>query len=165
LAASAATVGLALLPVGSASAADDQTPFAASLIGQVTDTDCAPLTICLSGSDQGVATHFGRAMLAKIATIHISFASCDGGGLLTTYTESATLTGAKGDTLNMTGDGTACVIAGHAIASGVLTVTGGTGRFAAATGAIDESIDHDLVTDAETVRLSGTISVPGQPTE
>jgi hypothetical protein len=145
---------------GGANAAS-QTPFFSSLTGVVTGTDCAPLTICLSGTDRGTATHLGRAVLTKTATIHITFTPCDDGGVVTTYTEDATLTAANGDTLMLNGGGTACAANGRAIASGELTVTGGTGRFAGATGSLAQTIDHNLVTDAETEQLSGTVSSPG----
>ena len=83
------------------------------------------------------------------------------GSVLTTYTETGTLIAANGDTLSFSGGGTACAPNGSAIGSGELTVTGGTGRFAGASGSLAESIDHNLVTDSEVVDLSGTISSPG----
>jgi hypothetical protein len=144
------------LAVGSAYAAT--TPFSASLAGSVTDSPCGPLTICLSGSDRGVATHLGVSTLTKTATIHLTSTSCGDGGLLTTYTETGTLQAANGDTLALSGQGTACVAAGHAIASGHLAITGGTGRFQAASGSLTERIDHDLGTDEETTKLIGMLS-------
>jgi hypothetical protein len=141
--------------------ASSQTPFSANMSGNVSDTVCGVLTLCLTGTDQGIATHLGLATLTKTATIHITFTPCDGGGLVTTYTETATLVAANGDTLSLSGSGTACAANGHAIGSGELTVTGGTGRFAGASGSLTESLDHNLVTDTELVSLSGTISSPG----
>jgi hypothetical protein len=141
--------------------ASSEVPFSAKLSGSVSDTNCGVLTLCLTGTDHGRATHLGIATLTKTATITITFTPCDDGGVLTTYTESGTLIAANGDTLFLSGGGTACAANGHAIASGELTVTGGTGRFAGATGSLDESIDHNLVTDTENVSLSGTISSPG----
>jgi hypothetical protein len=149
------------LALASSASASSPVPFSAGLSGSVTDTDCGFLTLCLTGTDQGTATHLGLATLTKTATIHITFTSCDGGGVLTTYTEAGTLVAANGDTLHLSGGGTACAANGHAIASGELTVTGGTGRFAEASGVLAESIDHDLVTDTEVVSLNGTISSPG----
>jgi hypothetical protein len=145
---------------GAANAAS-QTPFFSRLTGVVSGTGCAPLTICISGTLEGTATHLGRAVLTKSATIHITFTPCDDGGRLSTYTEEATLTAANGDTLTLSGEGTACAANGRAISSGALTVTGGTGRFAGATGSLAESIDHNLITEAETEELSGTVSSPG----
>jgi hypothetical protein len=124
---------------GGANAAS-QTPFSSSLTGVVTGTACAPLTICVTGTLRGTATHLGLAVLTKNATIHLSFTPCDDGGLFSTYTEDATLTAANGDTLTLSGSGTGCAANGRAIASGELTVTGGTGRFAGATGSLAESI-------------------------
>jgi hypothetical protein len=141
--------------------AGSQTPFSAALSGSATTTGCGFLTICLAGTDQGIATHLGFATLTSTATVQITSTPCDGGGVLTNFMETATLTAANGDTLTLSGSGTACVVAGHAIATAELTVTGGTGRFAGATGSLAESIDHNLATNAETVNLSGTISTPG----
>jgi type 1 fimbria pilin len=149
------------LAVASAATASSQVPFSASLSGTVTDTPCGFLAICLTGTDQGTATHLGLVTLTKSATIQITFAACDDGGLLTTYAETGMLVAANGDTLSLSGGGTACVVNGHALASGVLMVTGGSGRFSGAGGTLAESIDHNLVTDTEAVSLSGTISSPG----
>jgi hypothetical protein len=149
------------LAVASAATASSQVPFSASLSGSVTDTPCGFLAICLTGTNQGTATHLGLVTLTKSATIQITFAACDDGGLLTTYTETGTLVAANGDTISLSGGGTACVVNGNALASGVLTVTGGSGRFSGAGGTLVESIDHNLVTDTEVVSLSGTVSSPG----
>ena len=48
-------------------AAASQVPFTAAMTGSVSDTPCAVLTICLTGTDQGTATHLGLATLAKTA--------------------------------------------------------------------------------------------------
>jgi hypothetical protein len=141
--------------------ASRQTPFSANMSGNVSQTGCGVLTLCLTGTAQGIATHLGLATLTKTATIQITFTPCDGGGLLSTFTETETLVAANGDTLILSGSGTACAANGHAIGSAELTVTGGTGRFAGASGSLTESLDHNLVTGAELVSLSGTISSPG----
>ena len=141
--------------------AASQTPFSGRLSGEVTESFCAPLTICLSGTISGTATHMGRAQMTKSATVHITSTPCGVTGLLTTYTEDVTITAANGDTVTLTGGGTACAENGAAVGSGELTVTGGTGRFAGASGTITESIDHNLVTGFETTELSGMISSPG----
>jgi len=141
--------------------AGSQTPFSAALSGSATEAGCGVLTICLAGTDQGIATHLGLASLTSTATVHVTFTPCDGGGVLTTFTETATLIAANGDTLTLSGGGTACAANGQAIGTGQLTVTGGTGRFADATGSLTESLDHNLVTGTETVTLNGTVSTPG----
>jgi hypothetical protein len=112
-------------------------------------------------SDQGIATHLGVARLAASVTVYITTMACRGGGTFSTYTETGALSGANGDSLDLTGGGTACVANGHALASGQLTVTGGTGRFSAASGTLDETVDHNLVTDTEMVTLTGAVSPPG----
>jgi hypothetical protein len=158
-----AAVAVSAFVVVPTAAAAGQVPFAAAMTGSVTATaPCGVLTLCLTVTDEGTATHLGLGTLTKSVTIHIGFTPCDGGGVLTTYTEAGTLTAANGDTLTVSGGGTACAANGHAIGTGELTVTGGTGRFAGgASGSLAESFDHNLVTDTEVVDLSGTISAPG----
>jgi hypothetical protein len=155
----AVAAAVAAVVVSTASA--QQVPFAATMTGSVSEAPCGVLTICLTGTVEGTATHLGLATLTGTATVHITFTPCDGGGVLTTFTQTATLVAANGDTLTLRGSGTACAANGHAIGSGDLTITGGTGRFAGATGNLTESIDHNLVTGAEVDTLSGTISSPG----
>lgn len=118
---------LTALGVGDASAATK--PFSAALSRSVSRAVCGTQTICLSGTDQGRATHLGRSTLTKTASVHLTSTPCDGSGVLTTYTEEGTLRGANGDELELSGGGTACVVGGHAVASGELAIIGGTGRF------------------------------------
>jgi hypothetical protein len=59
--------------------------------------------------------------------------TCDDGGTYT-CTETGTITGGNEAAVRLTGGEAACVISGHAIASGQLRVAGGTGRFTTATG-------------------------------
>lgn len=155
-------VAVSAFVVAPTAAASDQVPFAAAMTGSVTSTaPCGVLTVCSAVIDEGTATHLGLVTFTKTVTIHITFAPCDGGGILATYTETGTLTAANGDTLTVSGSGTACAASGHAIGTGELTVTGGTGRFSGARGSLAESFDHNLVTDTEVDSLSGTISSPG----
>src|ERR1043165_3739402 len=46
-----------------------QVPFSANLNGSVSDTPCGVLTLCLTGTDVGHATHLGRTTSTKTATI------------------------------------------------------------------------------------------------
>jgi len=146
-----------------AAIAGSQTPFSAAMSGIVDDTSCGVQTICLTGTDVGIATHLGLATLTKATIIpqQVTETTCDNGALLQSYTERATLIAANGDTLTLSGGGIACPIFGRVTATGELIVTGGTGRFTGATGSLAESIDHNRFTQAETVTLHGTISTPG----
>jgi hypothetical protein len=154
----ASAVALAL--GGSAGASADSVPFGATFSGTVTATPCAPLTICLAGTSEGVATHLGRATMTTHAVVHITFATCPG-GIITTFSETATLTAANGDTLELAGSGTACAGGGQSTATAILTVTEGAGRFAGVTGSLSEQIFHDLASGFDRVVLSGRISAPG----
>jgi osmotically-inducible protein OsmY len=83
------------------------------------------------------------------------------GRIISTFSESATLTAANGDRIELTGSGTACAGGGQSTATATLTMTEGTGRFAGVTGSLSEQIAHDLVSGFEHVVLSGRISAPG----
>ena len=153
----ALTVSFALMSA-TATAADGQIPLSARMSGTVTEAGCGLLTICASVTTYGIATHLGVTTLTKTVTVHITLNSCEDGGLLSTYTETATLVAANGDTLELSGAGTACASNGHAIGSGTLTITGGTGRFAEASGGLREAFDHNLITGTEVVNLNGTLT-------
>jgi hypothetical protein len=163
VAAAALIVAAPTFSLASAATAGHLTPFEASLSGTVTDVPgCTLPTVCATATDHGTATHLGVATLTKTFTVHITQTTCPGGGTFTTYTEMGALTGANGDSLDVNGAGIACVVNGHALASGQLNVTSGTGRFTSTRGTLDERIDHNLSTHTETVSLSGTVSSPGQ---
>lgn len=155
-------IGLATFGMSATAAASERTPYSATLSGTVTDIPgCSSPTVCATSTDHGIATHMGVATFTKTITVHITTTSCDNGGVFTNYTDSGTLTGANGDSLDLSGGGTACVENGHAIASGQLTVTGGTGRFRDASGTLDEHVDHNLANDTEIATLQGAVSSPG----
>ena len=99
-------VAVSAFVVAPTAAASDPVPFAAAMTGSVTSTaPCGVLTVCSAVKDEGTATHLGLVTFTKTVTIHITFAPCDGGGILTTYTETGTLTAANGDTLTVSGSG------------------------------------------------------------
>ena len=89
-------VAVSAFVVAPTAAASDPVPFAAAMTGSVT---------CSAVKDEGTATHLGLVTFTKTVTIHITFAPCDGGGILTTYTETGTLAAANGDTLTVSGSG------------------------------------------------------------
>jgi hypothetical protein len=145
----------------SPAAASSPTPLSARMGGTLAESGCGFLTVCLAGDVHGIATHLGRATLSKSVTVRLTFAASDGGGLLSTYTETAALVAANGDTLYLTGGGTACARSGRAVGTGELTITGGTGHFAGASGSVSEAFDHSLIDGTEIVELSGTLAYAG----
>jgi len=72
--------------------------------------------------------------------------------------------GLHGDALYLTGTGSGCAAEGHVRGSADLTITGGSGRFADASGSVTETFDHNLADDRETLTLVGTVSSPGSRT-
>ena len=154
-----AAVALMMVPT-TARAGADAVPFAGTFDGSSTATPCAPFTICLEGSLEGVARHLGRTTMTKSAVVQFTFTPCPG-GTGSTFSETITLTAANGDTLEISGTGEACAGGGVSTGSATLTVSGGTGRFANASGSLSETFTHDLVTGLETLVLTGTISAPG----
>ena len=135
-------------------------PFAGTFIGQGVATFVPPNQVHLAVTDDGTGTLVGHAVLTKSATVTLSAVPCGSGRVVTTYTETATLTAANGDTLNLSGGGVDCHSDAGTSASGTLTVTGGGGRFAGASGQLTESI-VDNASDFETSHLTGWISSPG----
>jgi hypothetical protein len=156
------SIGLMTLGMSAPASASEQTPFRATVTGTVSDlAGCSFPMVCSTSTDHGIATHLGGATLTKTIVVQITPSTCDNGGTFTTYTDYGTLNGANGDSIDLSGGGTACIVNGHAIAAGQLTVTGGTGRFIDATGTLAEHVDHNLVTDTEIGSLQGTVSSPG----
>ena len=92
--------------------------------------------------------------------VHITFLACPG-GIGSTYTETATLTAANGDSLELSGSGTACAGGGMVTGDGTLAITGGARHFAEATGSLSEQFVRDLAAGVEREKLSGTVSTPG----
>src|SRR5688572_3211255 len=149
-------VALALITVltlARSVAAGDQVPFKGSLEADVTHTPQPPLDFVLV-EGEGEGTHLGAFTFEFPHVVNT-----------TTRTASGTyeFTAANGDTL------TADVI-GRAMPSGtpgvlaiveVATITGGTGRFAGATGNFTVERLYDTVNLTTTGSFEGTISVSG----
>ena len=150
-------------PGGSAEAADGRLP-AATLVpfkgtfdatGTATDIPgdrCPALTIQIEGA--GTATHLGA--LTTVQSHCVTPPSFD-------FTLGEfTLTAANGDQLFGTYEGQFLPLAPPLVAiDGELTFTGGTGRFAGATGSGVASGEQNLATGDATVVLEGTISSVG----
>jgi hypothetical protein len=104
----------------------EQLPFHGSL--QAIETDVVvPPTLLVNGTGSGTGTHLGRFTATFTATVTLATGSATG---------SISLTAANGDRVDATfvGQGTPTGEPNVATIEEVATITGGTGRFAGATG-------------------------------
>lgn len=126
-------------------------PFTGRLEGTQTVTPLEPPFALVEGEATGHATHLGRFTVEFPHTVN--FATASGAG---TYT----FTAANGDTLTATFTGQAQLGTVTSIVEQA-TITGGTGRFAGATGGFTARRLFDPSTGTTTGSLEGTISAPG----
>ncbi len=149
-----ATIGIG---VNSASAAaGHQVPFHASYSGTAAFTSAT--TALFTGT--GIASHLGRSANENHITVTGPATSCPGGFA---NINVETLTAANGDTLELTGphDVGCPTRPGVVHGTGDWTVTGGTGRFAGATGQGTFVGGADFNLGTFSFQLTGTISAPG----
>ena len=132
-----------------------QVPFRASYSGTAAFTSAT--TALFTGT--GIARHLGRSTNVNHVTVS-GPASCPEGFA---NINIETLTAANGDTLVLTGDhDQACPTGPNAVhGTGDWTVTGGTGRFAGATGQGTFDGVADFNQGTFSFQLTGTISAPG----
>jgi hypothetical protein len=154
-----ATIGIG---VNSASAADTQVPFHASYSGTAAFTPAttsSPATALFRGT--GIASHLGHSTNANHITVLSDPVTSCPEGFANVNVE--TLTAANGDTLELTGphDVGCPTRPGVVHGTGDWTVTGGTGRFAGATGQGTFVGGADFNTGRFSFQLTGTISAPG----
>jgi hypothetical protein len=122
-AATAAALPLAAPSAGRA----DTVPFEGSFEGMFAIN---PLTLHLHFEGDGLASHLGDSEI-----IGDSQLAPDGPGCLEIVADAVTLTAANGDQLFLTNVGEDCFDeTGHIVGSATFRVTGGTSRFAGATG-------------------------------
>jgi len=154
---SAAGLALALLAVaglaGPASAGE-QMPFKGSLEGDVSVT---PLNPPLLGADveaTGNATHLGQFRLDIPHLVNPAFRTAAG---------CYEFTAANGDKVyaEFTGLASPTAIPGVLYIEETATITGGTGRFAGATGSFTSERWYDTVALTTVGSFEGTISTPG----
>ena len=141
--------------------AGDQVPFWATL--EVVDTlytDGCP-SICFSGTGSGTATHLGN-ITSTGAGVVISATPADPTHLVFTSSEVHTLTGANGDSITLAGT----TIAIQDLETGAVvvppwsyTITGGTGRYAGATGS--GMTEGTLQLNAAGTELTGAFTFTG----
>ena len=137
-------------------AAGHQVPFRASYSGTAAFTSAT--TALFTGT--GIASHLGRSTNVNHITVTGPATSCSGGFA---NINVETLTAANGDTLELRGphDVGCPTRPGVVHGTGDWTVTGGTGRFAGATGQGTFDGVADFNRGTFSFQLTGTISAPG----
>jgi hypothetical protein len=137
-------------------AAGDQVPFRASYSGKAAFT--SDTTAVFKGT--GIASHLGLSTNVNHITVLRGPVSCPGGFA---NKNVETLTAANGDKLVLTGphDVGCPTRPGVVHGTGDWTVTGGTGRFAGATGQGTFVGGADFNKGTFNFQLTGTISAPG----
>ncbi len=153
------TVAAMLLTVALAvpAAAQKQVPFKGSLQGQETDTPQGgppPTTSSVDGSATGIATLVGQFSFSYQLTVNLANG---------TSTGSARLIAANGDSVFTTIAGSSELTATPGVLgiTEINTITGGTGRFAAAQGSFTVERLVNLVTGFTSGSFHGTITSPG----
>lgn len=90
-----------------------------------------PVTLQLHFSGEGTASHLGESDIVGESQLAPPAHGC-----FEIATDAVTLTAANGDQLFITNSGQDCFDStGHIVGNAIFTVTGGTGRFAGASGA------------------------------
>jgi hypothetical protein len=139
-------------------------PFKAEVSEQFTAHPCGPYARCIYATGTGQATHLGD--ISEVALVEVDTNPADLHNGCQPESRTTTLTAANGDQITMTANGyTACNGANTATDSYV--VTGGTGRFAGATGSGTDSNTHTFTgpgVGVATVTYSGTLSSVGSLT-
>jgi hypothetical protein len=133
---------------------DQEVPFKGRLEGAATITPLTPPFLSVSLESTGNATHLGRFTVEIPHVVNTTNRTSTG-----TYE----FTAANGDTLTAGFTGQASLTATPGVLSIVetATITGGTGRFAGATGSFTVERLFNQVTGLTTGSFEGTISSPG----
>ena len=145
---------LALLVFGAPALAKDQVPFRGQLDGDVTVTPVEPPVFAVDIDATGTANQLGRFTVSIPHLVNRATRTAAG-----TYT----FTAANGDTLTaaFTGQSAPTDTPGVLAIVEVATITGGTGRFAGATGGFTVTRLYDTVAGTTTGTFEGTISSRG----
>jgi hypothetical protein len=146
--------GALLVGLAGPVSAGDQVPFKGSLEGSATVTPLGGPMVAVQIDASGTATYLGRFELQ--APHVVNQATLTGVG---TYL----LTAANGDTITADLAGTARMVEPPNVIAitETATVTGGTGRFAGATGSIQVERVFNRATGVTTGTLEGWISISG----
>jgi hypothetical protein len=152
-AASLALAVLAIVGLASPSPAGEQVPFKGSFAGDVTVAGAPPiLSVLVEGA--GTATHLGRFTVDIPHFVDVRTRTAIG-----TYE----FTAANGDKVYaaFTGIATPTATPGVLYIEETATITGGTGRFAGATGGFSVERWYDTVAGTSVASFDGTISSTG----
>ena len=143
---------LAALGLASSAAAGEQVPFKGRLEGEVTLTPLAPPFRQVDVEAAGNATYLGQFTLDIPHVVDTATRTAIG---------SYEFTAANGDKVyaEFTGVATPTAIPGVLYIEETATITGGTGRFAGATGSFTAERLYDTVTGTTIGSFKGTISV------
>jgi hypothetical protein len=141
---------LAVLGLAGPAAAGEQVPFKGSLDGVVTITPLTPPFVSVLVEATGKATHLGNFTLVIPHVVNRANSTAIG------FYE---FTAANGDTLtaDFTGQATPTSTPGVLYIEETATITGGTGRFAGATGSFTTERSFDTVAGTTTGSFKGTI--------
>ena len=132
---------------------DQEVPFKGRLEGAATITPLTPPFLSVSIEGTGNATHLGRFAVEIPHLVNM---------VARTGTGSYEFTAANGDTLTASFTGQSSLTAPGVLSSvETATITGGTGRFAGATGSFTVERLFNQVTGLTTGSFEGTISSPG----
>jgi hypothetical protein len=146
--------GALLVSLAGPVSAGDQVPFKGTLAGTATITPLGGPIVAVEIDATGTATYLGRFTLEAPHTVNQATLTAVG-----TYT----LTAANGDTITADLAGTARMVEPPNVIAitETATVTGGTGRFADASGTIQVERVFNRATGVTTGSFSGWISTPG----
>ncbi len=135
-------------------AAKEGVPFHGSIQGVEIDVVQPPTTLLVDGSGTGIATLLGRFTVTYEVTVDLS----DGSGI-----GSLQFIAANGDSIftELLGQGTPTGTPGINRIVEINTITGGTGRFAGATGSFTVERLVDLTTGFTSGSFNGALSSPG----
>jgi hypothetical protein len=148
---------LALLGLASPASAGEQVPFRGSLDGDVTVTTInpqVPLVVQVDIAAAGRANHLGAFTVVIPHIVNRATRSAEG---------DYTFTAANGDTVtaHFTGVSAPTATPGVLYIEETATITGGTGRFAGATGSFTVERWYDTIAGTTQGSFEGTLSSPG----
>jgi hypothetical protein len=153
-AAGVAFAALAVLGLASPATAGKQVPFKGSLSGVVTIAPLAPPFVEVEINARGDATHLGQFTLAIPHVVNRANGTATG---------SFKFTAANGDTVfaEFSGQATPTATPGVLYIEETATITGGTGRFAGATGSFVCERLFNTIAGTTSGSFEGTISSTG----
>ena len=145
---------LAVVGLASPVSAEHHRPFKGHFEGDVTVTPLAPPFVSVLVEAKGHANHLGHFTLAIPHVVNRATRMATGSYEFTT---------ANGDTLtaDFTGTATPTATPGVLYIEETATITGGTGRFAGATGSFTTERWYDTIAGTTEGSFEGTISSPG----